>query len=114
MLTEVLKSIFSKVWDSFPGPYSINWRSVGGKFDENPIWTRLEWSWEPKNPGFGKSHEFVLDCCGSGAWRQRRQPLNNSFPESAVPYEAAALTDSWHSASFVKSRNFEHMDYVIF
>ena len=72
-LTNMLKSIFFKVWDSFSGQYSIIWRNSCGKFNGKLFRTTLEWSREPRNP---KNHEFILDYLGSGGRRQRRQPLN--------------------------------------
>ena len=36
-LTKMLESIFPKVWDSFPGQYSTNWRSFCSKFNDKMI-----------------------------------------------------------------------------
>ena len=51
-LRKVLKSSFPKVWDSFPGQYSIIWRSFCSKFNDNPIRTRLKRSREPRKSRF--------------------------------------------------------------
>jgi hypothetical protein len=72
-LTNVVKSIFAKVWDSFPRQYSIISRNSYSKFDENSTQTRLAWS---RCSRFPQHPEFILDCYGFGAPRQRRQPVN--------------------------------------
>ena len=82
VLTKVLNSIFPKVWNSFPAQYSIIWRNSCGNFDDNSIRTRLAWSQRARNQ---KNHEFILDCCGFGARRQRRQPVNAPRHGPAMP-----------------------------
>jgi hypothetical protein len=70
-LTKVLKVIFSKVWDSVWGLYSIIWYSSCGNFDADSIRTRLAWSWGSRIP---KNHEF------RSAWsRVSRNSKNHKF-----------------------------------
>jgi len=88
-LTKVLKVIFSKVWDSVWGLYSIIWYSSCCNFDADSIRTRLAWSWGsriPKNHEFrsawsrvsrnSKNHKFIIYSSSFGGRRQRRQPVN--------------------------------------
>ena len=75
-LTKVLKSIFPKVWDSFPGQYLTIWRSFCGNFDDSSIRTRLEWSPGSQKYRFPQKCEFMLYSSNSGARGQRRQPLS--------------------------------------
>ena len=73
LLTKVSKSIFPKVWDSFPRQYSTMWRNSWGKFDKKLIWTRLKRSQgSRKITIFKKSwiHIIFLDFWSSAAGRQ--------------------------------------------
>ena len=93
IFTKMLKVIFSKVWGSSLRQYSIIWRNSCGNFDENSIRTRLAWSLEHRH---WKNHKFILDSCGSGARRQRRQPVNRlrslRFPQGTQCLQRSHLT----------------------
>ena len=88
-LTKVLKRIFPKVWDSFPGQYSICWRNSCGNFNENSIRTRSAWSRVSRNP---KNQEFMLDSLNFGSRRQRRQPVNYSKIPPVTLVDALGFT----------------------
>ena len=91
-LTKVLKVIFSKVWDSFPGQYSTIWRNSCGNFDDNSIRTKLAWSQDPQNK---KNHEFILYSSSFGGRRQRRQPVN-TFEKT---FNTSSSTEFHHDGS---------------
>jgi hypothetical protein len=48
VLTKVLNSMVSKVQASLIEQYSTVWRSFCGNFNDNSIWTGLEWSQRPR------------------------------------------------------------------
>ena len=72
-LTKVLKSIFPKVWDSFPRQYSIVWRSFCSKFNINSIRTRSkQYQYSEGGGGVCGPRQVHMHSTGGGGVRPPR------------------------------------------
>ena len=76
LLTKVSKSIVPKVWDSFPGQYSIIWRNSCGKINDNSIRTRWAWSQGSRNP---KNQEFILEALKAVTVRPTKDEMQFAY-----------------------------------
>ena len=105
-LTKVLKSIFSKVWDSILKQYPTIWTDFCGKFDDS--WMQ-NWSLESQDP-FGRwGMEEKLNCeRGWGYPRIPPVPVMLTQYRKKKRYSQEGWWVQWRVAGLIQKRHRKH------